>query len=114
MTDKLKELIDTAPKRTVGTYDKLMFVSNGAYDGFWGANGYDHILILGWERKTNKWYKISDYGDKFDIFQAGMRFNLDIPSEFGVPCIWFDSPVYINNYLEASNVIGELRPKDQE
>lgn len=108
MTDQLKYLIENAPPREKGAYDKLMFVSNGIYDGFWGENGYDHILILGWVRKTNKWFKVSEYGDKFDIFRADAWFNLDIPSEYGVPCIWFDRPVYINNELGVSNVVGEL------
>lgn len=108
MTDKLRELIDNAPRRTKGTYDKLMFVSNGAYDGFWGANGYDHILILGWVRETNQWYTVSQYGDKFDIFKTDSWFNVDIPSDYGVPCIWFNKPIYINNELSTSNVVGEL------
>ena len=108
MTDALKELRENAPKRRTGTYDKLMFVSNGIYDGFWGVNGYDNILILGWVRETNEWYKVSEYGDKFDIMRIESWFNLDIPSEYGVPCIWFDKPIYINNELGVSNVMGEL------
>ena len=108
MIDKLKELIDNAPFRPVGTFDKLMFVSTGIYDGFWGVNGYDNILILGWERETGQWYKVSDYGDKFDIFKTGEGFNLDIPTDYGVPCIWFNKPIFIDNTLGVSNVVGEL------
>lgn len=108
MTEQLKELIENAPLKTVGVYDKLMFVSNGIYDGFWGANGYDHILVLGWERETNTWYRISAYGDKFDIYKTNSAFNLDIPTDYGVPCIWFNKPIYIDNSLGVSNVVGEL------
>lgn len=113
MTDKLRELIDNAPFRPVGTFDKLMFVSTGKYDGFWGVNGYDNILILGWERETDQWYKVSDYGDKFDIYKTNTGFNLDIPTEYGVPCIWFNRPIHIDNTLGVSNVVGEL-VKEQE
>lgn len=109
MTDKLKNLISNAPKKPVGTFDKLMFVSNGIYDGFWGENGYDHILILGWERATNEWFKVSEYGDKFDIYETGPWFNLDIPTDYGVPVIWFNRPIHINNSLGVSNVVGKLK-----
>ena len=106
MTDKLRKLIDNATFRPVGTFDKLMFVSTGKYDGFWGINGYDNILILG--RIGNTWYKVSDYGDKFDIYKTGAGFNLDIPTEYGVPCIWFNRPIHIDNTLGVSSVVGEL------
>lgn len=114
MTDKLRKLIDNATFRPVGTFDKLMFVSNGTYDGFWGVNGYDHILVLGWERKTNTWYRISAYGDKFDIYKTGAGFNLDIPTEYGVPCIWFNRPIYIDNTLGVSSVVGELVEEQED
>ena len=113
MTDKLKELIDNAPFRPVGTFDKLMFVSTGKYDGFWGVNGYDNILILGWKRKTDQWYKVSDYGDKFDIYKTNTEFNLDIPTDYGVPCIWFSRPIFIDNRIGVSSVVGELVNKEQ-
>ena len=106
MTDKLRKLIDNATFRPVGTFDKLMFVSTGKYDGFYGINGYDNILILG--GIGNTWYKVSDYGDKFDIYKTGAGFNLDIPTEYGVPCIWFNRPIHIDNTLSVSSVVGEL------
>ena len=43
-----------------------------------------------------------------------MAFNLDIPTEYGVPCIWFDKPIYIDNSLGTSNVFGEFKPIVQE
>lgn len=106
MTDKLQKLIDSVPFRPVGTFEKLMFVSAGKYDGLWGINGYDNLLILG--GIGDNWYKISDYGDKFDIYKTGVGFNLDIPTEYGVPRIWFNKPVYIDNRLGISSVVGKL------
>ncbi len=112
MTDALKALIENAPIRPVGFFQKLMFVSNGIYDGFYGINGYDNILILG--LSNGKWCKISEYGDKFDIYTDKMGFNLDIPTEYGVPCIWFNEPVFIDNSLGLSSVVGELKKEQRK
>lgn len=112
MTDELRKLIDNATFRPVGTFDRLMFVSTGIYDGFWGINGYDNILILGGIGDT--WYKVSDYGDKFDIYKTGAGFNLDIPTEYGVPCIWFNRPIYIDNTLGVSSVVGKLVEEQED
>lgn len=106
MTDELRKLIDNATFKPVGDFEKLMFVSTGIYDGFFGISGYDNILILG--LIDNTWYKVSDYGDKFDIYQTGTAFNLDIPTEYGVPCIWFNIPIHIDNTLGVSSVVGTL------
>ena len=107
MTEELKILIENAPIKRVGYFDKLIFVSNGVYDGFYGINGYDSILIMG--LSDGQWCIVSDYGDKFDIYTDRMSFNLDIPTEYGVPCIWFDKPVYIDNSMMLSSVVGEFR-----
>ena len=106
MTDKLKELIEKATYKPVGDFASLMFVSNGEYDGFWGKNGYDNLLILGYEK--GEWYKISEYGDAFYIFTALMNFNLDIPSDYGVPRMWFHKPVHIDASGINSTIIGEF------
>jgi len=106
MTDKLKELIEKATYKPVGDFASLMFVSNGEYDGFFGKNGYDNLLILGCE--NDEWYKISDYGDAFCICTALMNFNLDIPSDYGVPRIWFYEPVHIDASFRVSTVIGQF------
>ena len=112
MTDALKALIDNAQIRTVGYFSKLMFVSNGIYDGFYGINGYDNILILG--LSDGEWWKVSEYGEKFDIYQDVMSLNIDIPTEYGVPCIWFHSPVFIDNSLGLSSVVGGFKRKQRK
>ena len=38
----------------------------------------------------------------------GGNFNLHIPHDLGVPVIWFDKPVYIDNTLMLSNVVGKI------
>jgi len=119
MKKALKELIENAPKKTVGTFDALMIISNGVYDGFYGKNGYNNILILGRVRvnEESTWYKVSEYGDKLDILSREIThcpFNLDIPTKYGVPVIWFDYPIYIDNSLEISSVLGEIRKKENK
>lgn len=107
MNDKLKELIKKASCKPVGYFTSLMFISNGKYDGFWKENGYDNILILGYS--DGEWYRVSEYGDVFNIYRTLMNFNLDIPTEYGVPRIWFDEPIYIDNSLELSSVVGKFK-----
>lgn len=110
INEKLKDLIDNAEVVTKGTFKTLMFLSAGKYDGFWGENGYDNILILGYDMLKNTWVIISDYGDVFMIYKLSDRinFNIDIPSEYGIPRIWFSRPVRIDNTLGVSSVVGEI------
>lgn len=114
MRKALKKIIDTAEERSVGYFDSLMFVSNGIYNGLFGKNGYDNILILGYVRSEQKWFIISKYDDVFSIYQLNGTFKLEINSEYGVPTIWFNKPVYIDNSMHLSSVVGELRAGDPE
>ena len=114
MKKALKELIENAPVKLKGDFYMFLIVSNGVYDGFWGKNGYNNIIILAKEQndKTKTWYKLSEYADKFDIFplfESGTTirsFDLDIPKEYGVPRIWFDKAIRIDYTIQTSDVIG--------
>lgn len=108
MTDKLKEIIENAPVKTRGAFRCLFFLTNGEYDGFWGKNGYDNISVFGYDGDLQEWCKVSAYADKFDIFKVEGNFNLHIPHDLGIPVIWFDKPVYIDNTLMLSNVVGKI------
>ena len=108
MKKALKELIAEAPMKEKGTFQQLMFVSNGVYDGFWGKNGYDNIMILGYDAKDKKWYKVSDKGDVFNIFGKMKSFNLDIESKYGAPTIWFNNPIHIDNSDGLSTITGKI------
>lgn len=112
MRKALKKIIDTAEERSVGYFDSLMFVPNGIYNGFFGKNGYDNILILGYVRSEQKWFIVSRYDDVFSIYQLNGTFNLEINSAYGVPTIWFNKPVYIDDSMHLSSVIGELKRSD--
>lgn len=111
MTKALEELIENAEHREVGDYDILMIVPNGTYDGFWGVNGYDNIMLLGKVREENKWYIISDEGaDVLNIERIGHAIlNLDIPSVYGMPTIWFRRPIHIDRTTPISSITGVIR-----
>ena len=113
MTKALKELIEKAPEISKGYFEALMIISNGKYDGFWGKNGYNNIMILGrlWGREKEGWYKISSYADKLSIWDLanGYSFNLDIPEQYAVPVIWFNRPIKIDYELPVSDVMGYIK-----
>lgn len=110
----LKELIANAPQKSKGKFISFMVVSNGEYDGFWGKNGYDNLLILAKDWKSNRWYKLAEYADKFTIFELfnkHVTFNMDIPKEYGVPRFWFDTPIEIDYSLHTSDCMGYARER---
>lgn len=113
MTDELKKLIEEAPHIHSGKFATFMIVSNGQYDGFWGVNGYDNILILARPWRKDKWYILSTEADVFSVWYCS-SFNLDIPSEYGVPRIWFDKPIEIDYKLKISSVMGYVKKESEE
>ena len=110
MTDKLKELIATAPTIQNGVFQCFLIVSNGVYDGFWGKNGYNNIIILAQRPKSDFWYKLCEEADKFTIFNITKNetFNLDIPSNYGVPRIWFHKPIKIDYSVPTADIFGYM------
>lgn len=107
MTDKLKEIIENAPVKKVGRFVALMFIPNGEYNGFWGQNGYDNILLLGQEyhREGGTWYKIATSADVFQMANYE-SVSIDIPTELGVPVLFVPEGIEIDNSLELSRVLA--------
>ena len=115
MTDKLKKLIEEAPCIHSGKFGAFMIIPNGQYDGFWGVNGYDNILILARPLKEDKWYKLATEADVFFVCDHDRSsFNLDIPTEYGVPRIWFDKPIEIDYSIPTASVIGYAKAESEE
>lgn len=112
MKKALKELIENAKPYDGNKYfNRIMFLSNGVYDGFWGKNGYNNILILAQEWNSGEWYKITkdvQCCDLFYICKCNMSFNLGIPKEYGIPSIWFGNPIRIDNSLALSSITGTI------
>lgn len=116
MTDELKKLIEDAPFIHSGKFAAFMVVPNGQYDGFWGVNGYDNILILARPWKEDKWYKLATEADMFSIYDYTEKyssFNLDIPSQYNVPRIWFNKPIEILYETPTANVIGHAKAESE-
>lgn len=114
MRKMLKELITYAPKISKGKFASFMVISNGEYNGFWGKNGYDNLLILAEEWNSGQWYKLTEYADKFTIFELfnkRVTFNMDIPKGYGVPRFWFDTPIEIDYSLHTSDCMGYARER---
>ena len=112
MKKALKELIENSePLKGEKLFNRIMFISNGVYNGFGGKNDYNNMIILAQEYKTNKWYRITGKNQQCDVFfinRCNMAFNLDIPTKYGIPSIWFNKPVKIENDFQLSQVIGEI------
>ena len=107
MTDALKELIKTAPIKKSGYFNRFMFVSNGEYDGFWGKNGYDNIIVLGKAADDEKWYRIACEVDVFNVnfHEKPVSVSIDIPKEYGIPNLFFHTPIQINYDGFTSSVL---------
>lgn len=108
MTDAFKELVANAPVRTSGLFRAFMFSSNGIYDGFWGKNGYDNIVVLGQAVEDDMWYRIAC---EVDVFNIGFKepytsVSIEIPSEFGVPRLFFHKPIQIDYDGYTSSVLS--------
>ena len=116
MTDELKKLIAEAPIIHSGKFAAFMIVPNGQFDGFWGVNGYDNILILARPWNEDKWYKLATAADVFDVYdytRTCSSFNLDIPTQYGVPRIWFCKPIEIDYFIPTANVIGYAKERKE-
>ena len=107
MKKALKELIEKAEVKRVGEFYAFLTIPNGVYDGFWGKNGYDNILLLGKSAEDRKWYKIADKIDVIQFFYPP-SLNLEIDSKYGVPCFWTNmhKPISIKYDGFTSTVIA--------
>ena len=68
MNKYLKDFIKDCPLQTSGTFSELMFVGNGQYNGFWGKNDFDNIMILGKLPCCSEWRTVSNFGDIFVLY----------------------------------------------
>ena len=106
MTEKLKQIIETARELRVGEFRKFFFVPNGTYGGFWGPNGFCNIGLYGWEINSKEWVEITDSADVFSVYQIGSC-NIEIPEDLQIPVLWFHQPIHIDNSDDLSTILGE-------
>lgn len=105
MKKALKELIENAEVKMVGEFSAFLTIPNGIYEGFWGKNGYDNILLLGQSTEDGKWYRIAD-----TIYAIHLCYppslNWKISSKYGVPSFWTTEPISIHYDGFTSSVIA--------
>lgn len=114
MKKALKELIENAEVKRCGDFYAFLTISNGVYNGFFGKNGFDNILLLGQSTGDSKWYKIADKIDTIHFFYPP-ALNWEINSKYGVPCFWTHKPISIDYSGVTSSLIAcERRENDKD
>ena len=94
MKAKLKELLEKAEQKSQGKYNEFLLIpTNKEYNGFWGKNGFNNLIVLG--RNTcdgdKEWYRISnEQCDVMNIIDNKHWCNIDVPSEYGCIHLFFD------------------------
>ena len=115
MKKELKELVSNAPIVKAGLFTEFLFISNGKYNGFWGKNGYNNIIVLARENvKDGEWKKLCDSIDVFTIFgkTESETMNFDIPSAYGVLRMWCSKPVKIDYQCPTSSLFGYTQKRE--
>lgn len=97
MTEKLKDIIKNAKAKDKGEFQEFLIIpTDEIYDGFWGKNGFNEMIVLAGDLRENKWFKISCGSDAFrlqSLMYNGIGF--DVPSDLGCIRIFLDKPVSI-------------------
>lgn len=107
MTQELAEIIKNAERKECGVFNEFLIVPTGEkYDGFWGANGFDKILLLAKGMHDEDFCILTDYSDSFHLINSH-SVNFDIPSDLGVVRVFTDESIVIN-YPESS-VLGFVK-----
>lgn len=107
MTDKFRELIKGLEIKRKGVFTAFYIASNGFYNGFWGVNGYNNIIMVGRCAEDEQLYLICDQADKIDFVHLVRRCTeIDIPTEYDVVHIWFAEPISIDYSIPVANLFG--------
>lgn len=105
MTEKLENIIEKAEHKDHGIFDEFLIIPTGEkYDGFWGVNGYDKMILLARSNSQIDFCILTNFSDTFHIFQAE-SVNFDIPSDLGCVRVFTDKPIVIHD-SNLSSVIG--------
>ena len=110
MKKRLKEIIETAKTREdFGWYDYKWFLiipTNEPYRGMFGKNGYNNMIILGYDDDEKAYYRLNGH-DTDDFSISGLRFvQFDVPEEYGCIRIHYDGKLRVGG-LPLSSVMAE-------
>ena len=98
-----KELIAKAVPRTHNEFFELYVIdSEKKYDGIFGENGYNNIVLIGRAKGCEEYELITEWSDAIHIFSGGC--DIDIAHEQGVIRLWSNKGFSLG-YEPLSSVI---------
>ena len=103
MKKALKELIENAPRRDCGEYVYFLLIpTNRMYNGFFGKNGYNNMIVLGYDKAEKKHYRLDKESgsDDFSIWDV-YGTQMDVPNEYGCVRVHFREPLRVD-YPQSS------------
>lgn len=102
MKKAVKEFIEKAVPLKSKAFQELFIIdSEKVYDGFWGKNGYNKIILIGRPPKGEEYELITDFSDAIVFSQSCSRCTIDIPSSTGIVRLWWDKPIKIESLLST-------------
>ena len=118
MTKKEKALIDTAIEYDGSPLDGLYIISaHKLYKGFWGENGYNEMIILGYrwpkdekcryEEKIVYHFNLNYQKDVLQCFKD-IQFSMDMPNEYDCLRLCFREPIVVRKEQLSAFMIDSL------
>ena len=106
MNKAQKELIEKAIKYNGEPIDSLYIISEDRlYNGFWGKNGYNGMIIIAYSKSTKEYYKWDSYPrDVIDCCKE-LQFGIDIPNDTNCVRLFFHKPITLQTAQLSSFVI---------
>lgn len=106
MTNKLKAIIAKAKPGDYGLYDEFLVIpTNKPYNGFFGPNGYNNLIILGRKLRSGEEFKRLCLDECDVLWLQTYSVNIDVPTDLECIRIWLDRPVCISD-TSISTIIG--------
>ena len=105
MKKSVKELmLRVVPRKSEKFSDIYIIDSEKKYDGFWGANGYNNIIVLGRASvQSAELELITEHSDVINIMNIIRgSVNIDISSKDGVVHLWADKPMKLSVPVNSS------------
>lgn len=84
----------------------LIIPKEKKYDGFWGENGYNEILILAGSLDKHEWKIVSSDSDVLNLMNL-KNANFDVPTDYECLRLFFVHSVEITSTLSACMLCGE-------
>ena len=106
MRKKVKEFVAKAVPRIHDEFHNLYVINSGRkYDGFFGKNGYNDIILIGKRNECEEYELITDWSDAVHVFHGG--FNMDIASDNGIVHLWTNNSFKIWGNVASSVIFND-------